>query len=86
MKGLVIGIGAIVPGVSGGSLAVILGLYERLTNAIGDISKDFKKNILFFLPIALGGIVGVLAFSRIMKYLLENHDVQVKFTLPCTRS
>jgi len=79
VKGLLIGIGAVAPGVSGGALAVIFGLYEKITDAIADVFKDFKKNALFFFPIALGGGVGVLAFSRIMKFLFQYYDVQVKY-------
>lgn len=79
IKGLLIGIGAVAPGVSGGTLAVIFGLYERITDAIAGVFKDFRKNVIFFFPIALGGGVGVLAFSRIMKFLFQYYDVQVKY-------
>jgi len=79
VKGLMIGIGAVAPGVSGGALAVIFGLYEKITDAIAGVFKDFKKNALFFFPIVLGGGVGVLAFSRIMKFLFQYYDVEVKY-------
>lgn len=81
IKGIAIGIGAIVPGVSGGALALIFGIFERLTFAIANITKDFKKNVIFFFPIGLGGIVGVLVFSRVMNYLLNNYEVEVKYLL-----
>lgn len=71
--------GAVAPGVSGGSLAVIFGLYEKITDAIADIFKDFKKNAVFFFPIALGGGVGVLAFSKVIDYLFQYFNVQVKY-------
>lgn len=79
IKGLLIGMGAVAPGVSGGALAVIFGIYERITDAIAGIFKNFKENAVFFLPIALGGGVGVLAFSKVMKYLFQYYDVQVKY-------
>lgn len=79
VKGLLIGIGAVAPGVSGGSIAVLFGLYERITDAIANVFKNFKENFIFFLPIILGGGVGVLAFSNIMKYLFLNYDIQVKY-------
>ncbi|MDR0405968.1 MAG: DUF368 domain-containing protein [Clostridiales bacterium] len=83
LKGLCIGIGAITPGVSGGSLAVIFGLYERITGLIAnvwrEIRENFKENFVFFLPIALGGAVGVLGFSRVMGVLFENYNAQVKY-------
>jgi putative membrane protein len=79
IKGLLIGIGAVAPGVSGGTIAVIFGLYERITDAIANVFKNFRENFIFFLPIALGGGVGVLAFSNVMKYLFLHYDVQVKY-------
>lgn len=83
LKGLFIGVGAIMPGVSGGSLAVIFGLYEKITDLIANIFVDFKKNLkknaIFFLPIGLGGIVGVLGFSKIMEYLFLNFNHEVKY-------
>ncbi|HQE66208.1 MAG TPA: DUF368 domain-containing protein [Bacillota bacterium] len=78
-KGMLIGVGGVAPGVSGGAIAVIFGLYERITDAIADIFKDFKKNAVFFFPIALGGGVGVLGFSKIMQYLFQYYEVQVKY-------
>lgn len=79
LKGLAIGIGAIAPGVSGGALAVIFGIYENLTYAIANIFKNFKGKVLYLLPIGLGGIVGVLVFSNIMEYLFEHYNVEVRY-------
>jgi len=76
---MLIGIGAVAPGVSGGALAVIFGLYERITDAIADVFKDFRSNAIFFFPVALGGGIGVLAFSNIMEYLFLNYEVQVRY-------
>ena len=49
-KGMLIGAGAIAPGISGGVIAVLLGLYDKITCFIANITKDFKKNILFLSP------------------------------------
>lgn len=78
-KGLVIGIGAIAPGVSGGTLAVIFGIYEEITDAIAHIFKDFKKKVIYFFPLALGGGIGFLGFSRIINYLFKYYEVEVKY-------
>ena len=48
LKGLIVGIGGIAPGLSGSVLLVIFGLYQKTINAIATLFKDFKKNILFF--------------------------------------
>lgn len=79
LKGLVMGIGAIAPGVSGGVIAVIFGLYEKLNEVIAHFFKDIKHNILFLLPIVLGAGVGVFSFSGIINYLFKNHNVEVRF-------
>ena len=60
-RGVAIGIAFIIPGFSGGSVAAILGVYERLVGAIADFFKHFKSSIKTLLPIAIGMIVGVAA-------------------------
>ena len=79
LKGLLIGMGAVAPGVSGGTFAVILGIYDKLTDAVANFYKNFKQKMLFLLPITLGVGIGVLGFSKVMKYLFETHEVEVKF-------
>lgn len=78
-KGIAIGTGAIAPGVSGGALAVIFGIYEKITYAIGNILRDFKKNFLYLMPIGLGSVVGVLVFSNVFKYLFEHYNSEIRY-------
>lgn len=73
LKGILIGVGNIAPGVSGGALAMIMGLYEDMVGAIGNFLKDIKKNLLFLLPIGLGAGFGVVAFSGVISYFLQNY-------------
>lgn len=61
LRGAAIGAAFIIPGFSGGSVAAILGIYEKLVGAIADIFKDFKRSIITLLPIALGMIAGIVA-------------------------
>lgn len=77
IKGVIIALGFILPGVSGGVLASILGLYERIINFLAHMSKDFVKNILFFFPVGIGGILGIALFSAPLEYLLANYQVPV---------
>ena len=70
IKGIIIALGFILPGVSGGVLASILGLYERIISFLAHLSKDFVKNVLFFIPIGIGGILGIALFSAPLEYLL----------------
>lgn len=77
-KGIAIGSGAIIPGVSSGVLCVILGIYEKLLDSVLYLFKDFKKNISFLLPIVLGCIIGVFLFSNALNYLLYAFPIQTK--------
>lgn len=74
LKGIAIGIANVIPGVSGGTMAFILGIYHQLTNAIGNFVTD-KKNrrsyFIFLMIIALGGATGVVLFARFFSIMLE---------------
>ncbi|MBR3003016.1 MAG: DUF368 domain-containing protein [Clostridia bacterium] len=79
-KGIAIGAGAILPGISSGVLCVILGIYEKLLDSVLGFFKNIKENLKFLLPIALGTIVGVLIFSKVLNYLLYAYPTQTKST------
>jgi len=79
IKGIAIGIGTVAPGVSGGALAVIFGIYENLTSAIANIFTDFRRKVLYLLPLGIGGGIGVLAFSRVMNFLFSHYEIEVKY-------
>lgn len=78
-KGVAIGVGAIAPGVSGGAIAVIFGIYEKITYAIGNIFRNFKKNLSYLMPYGSGAIIGVLVFSNVFKYLFIHYNVEVRY-------
>lgn len=61
LRGAAIGIAFIIPGFSGGSIAAILGIYEKLVGAIAGIFKEFKKSILTLLPIGIGMVAGIIS-------------------------
>ncbi len=63
LKGIAVGIGAILPGLSGGVLAVIFNLYEPLLRFLGNLKLNFKKNMLYFIPVGLGTGLGIILFS-----------------------
>ena len=77
VKGALIGTGFILPGVSGGALAAIFGLYQRIISFIAHITRDFIKNVLFFIPVGLGALFGMFLLARPLSYLLENYEAQV---------
>ena len=69
--GMVIGSSMLVPGVSGGTTAIILGIYDKLIKSVSDIFKDIRKNILFLFEVSIGGIAGILLFSKGLLWLVE---------------
>ncbi|MCG0640188.1 integral membrane protein [Lactiplantibacillus plantarum] len=76
-KGVVIALGFILPGVSGGVLAAILGIYERLLGFMAHFRRNFKRDFWYFVPVGLGGIVGIALLSAPLEYLLAHAQVIV---------
>ena len=74
--GIILGVANIIPGVSGGTLAVVFNIYDRI---IGLISLNIKKIISewkFILPIGLGMGAGIIGFSKVITFLFENYPMQ----------
>ena len=78
-KGILIGTGAILPGISSGVLCVIFGIYETLLNCVLNFFKNIKENFKFLFPIGIGPVVGIILFGNILKYLFFAYPVQIKF-------
>lgn len=70
--GAVIGVGMIIPGVSGGTLAVLLNVYDKIIRSISDLRKDFKNSFTFLLPVVLGAVVAVAAAYFPLKFALKH--------------
>ena len=75
-KGILAGIGAITPGLSGGVLMVVFGIYEPLVRWLADIRQKFLLNLRYFLPVGIGGIIGVVAFSAVIDYAFGHFAAQ----------
>lgn len=79
-RGILMGISDLIPGVSGGTIAFILGIYDRLLESIsGFFSRDWKKHLGFLVPLGLGIVITLLLFSRVIEYLLEQHYEATQF-------
>lgn len=76
--GILIGAGAILPGISSGVLCVIFGIYEKLLDSVLNFFKDINNNFKFLCPIILGAIIGIIIFSKILEYLLDEYTMQTK--------
>ena len=78
IKGIVPGVAFVIPGVSGGTLAVLMGIYEELIEAASNFYKsiaDFKKYIMYLLPIGLGIIFSVAVFAKLIKFGLDKAPI-----------
>lgn len=71
IKGFLIGIAFIIPGLSGGTLAIYLGVYEQMLDAIGKVFTQFKKSFKFLLPIVLGVALSVVLLAKLFGLLME---------------
>lgn len=77
IKGFIIGSSMAVPGVSGGTMAIVLGIYDRLLSAISGIRKDFKNNAWFLIRFGLGAGIGLVLFYELIGRLLEVFPIPV---------
>lgn len=73
LKGILIGIGKILPGVSGSLMAISMKVYEPLLQSISSFFKEPKKNINFLFPIISGIILSIILFSNVLKILINNY-------------
>lgn len=78
IKGIFIGSGAILPGISSGVICMVVGLYEKLLDSILNFFKDIKGNFKFLFPIISGAIVGIILFSNIIFYCFNTIPCQTK--------
>lgn len=78
-QGMVVGIANIIPGVSGGTMMVAMGLYDKLIHAITHLKSEFKASMKLLIPIFIGAGIAVVALSRLFEFLLENYPIPTNF-------
>ncbi len=76
LKGMVIGIANIIPGVSGGTMMVTMGIYDKLIHAITHLFSEFKKSVKFVLPIAIGMVIGIVGLAFIIEKAFDVFPIQ----------
>ena len=79
LQGMVVGIANIIPGVSGGTMMVAMGLYDHLIHAITHLKSEFKKSMKLLIPIFLGAGIAIVVLSRLFEYLLEVYPIPTNF-------
>ena len=75
LKGAVIGIANIIPGVSGGTMMVSMGIYDKLIHCITHLFKEFKESLKFVFPILIGAALGLVASAFGLEFLFENFPI-----------
>ena len=75
LRGVVIGVANIIPGVSGGTMMVSMGIYDTLIHCITHLFKEFKKSVKTLLPYAVGMLVGIVALASVINWGLENYPL-----------
>lgn len=74
-RGFVMGASDVIPGVSGGTIAVLLGIYDRFIAAINGIfSKQWKKHLEFLIPLGIGVAIAILSLSHVIGWLVKHHS------------
>lgn len=73
LRGAVIGVANIIPGVSGGTMMVSMGVYDTLIHCITHLFSEFKQSIKTLLPYAVGMLVGIVALASLLKFLFANY-------------
>ncbi len=76
LNGILIGGGAILPGVSGGVLAVVFGIYQPMMELLSHPFTAFKKHWKLFLPVGIGVMLGFVGFAKVVGGLFEKYEVQ----------
>ena len=79
LQGMVVGIANIIPGVSGGTMMVAMGLYDKLIHAITHLKSEFKESLKLLLPIFAGAGIAIVALSRLFEFLLETYPIPTNF-------
>ena len=76
LQGSLIGIGAVLPGISGGVLCVAFGIYKIIMEFLASPFKNFKTHFPKLIPIIIGGIIGFLGIANLLSFVLERYPSQ----------
>ena len=75
LRGMIIGLANIIPGVSGGTMMVSMGIYDTLIHSITHLFKEFRKSVAALLPYVIGMAAAILALSFVMKWAFANYPL-----------
>lgn len=73
LQGALIGLGAVLPGISGGVLCVIFGIYKTIMEFLADPFRKFKTHVPKLIPVGIGGVIGFLGIANVLSFLLDKY-------------
>ena len=73
LQGALIGLGAVLPGMSGGVLCVIFGIYKTIMEFLADPFRKFKTHVPKLIPVGIGGVIGFLGIANVLSFLLDKY-------------
>ena len=73
LQGALIGLGAVLPGISGGVLSVIFGIYKPIMELLSNPFANFKTHVPKLLPVFIGGGIGFLGIANVLSFFLEKY-------------
>ena len=76
LQGIVIGIANIIPGVSGGTMMVAMGIYDKLIHSITHLKKEFKESMKFLIPVFVGVGIAIVVVARILEVCFAMFPIQ----------
>ncbi len=79
LQGLAVGVANIIPGVSGGTMMVAMGIYDKLIHCVTHLKSELKNSLKLIVPIFVGVGIAIVALSRLFEYLLANHPIPTNF-------
>ena len=80
LRGVVIGVANIIPGVSGGTMMVSMGIYDTLIHCITHLFSEFRQSVKTLLPYAVGMLLGIVALASLLKFLFANYPLPTSTT------
>ena len=80
LRGVVIGVANIIPGVSGGTMMVSMGIYDTLIHCITHLFSEFKKSIKTLLPYGIGMVIGIVALASLLDFLFAHYPLPTSTT------
>ena len=77
LQGALIGLGAVLPGISGGVLSVIFGIYKPIMELLSNPFANFKTHVPKLIPVFIGGVIGFLGGANLLSFFLDMKDIEI---------